>query len=69
MTQIYDNIPADTKEAAELAFTLAIKLDEIHASNLLNSFTNYYCSIHTNPEIRDFLQFYFNLRMEQMKNE
>ena len=69
MTEIFQNIRDEVKEVADLAWRLAIaQKNPIDAANFLNNTTNYYRNIYTEEEI-EFLQFYFNMKMEMMKNE
>lgn len=67
MTELYPNISEELRSAAEMAWNVAtLKEDPIDAANFLNNVTNYYANTLTDEEI-EFLQFYFNLRMEMMK--
>ena len=69
MTEIFQNIRDEVKEVADLAWRLATaQKNPIDAANFLNNTTNYYRNIYTEEEI-EFLQFYFNMKMEMMKNE
>lgn len=67
MQEIFDNISDNTKEIAEIAWRLAMtQKNPIDAANFLNSVTNYYDAIMSEEEI-EFLRFYFNMKMEMMK--
>jgi hypothetical protein len=67
MTEIFDNISDETKEIARLAWTVAMAQNNpATAANFLNSVTEYYRNILTEVEV-EFLQFYFNMRMEMIK--
>jgi hypothetical protein len=67
MTEIFDNISDETKEIARLAWAVAIAQNNpATAANFLNSVTEYYRNILTEVEV-EFLQFYFNMRMEMIK--
>lgn len=72
MTELYPNISEEARKQAELAWVIASKCKTITDSvNMLDAFTNYYCSLHKDEqdEIRDFLNFYFNLKMAEASNE
>ena len=67
MTEIFENVSKVAKDVAETAWKLAeIQPDPVAASNLLNNVTQYYSHILTEEEI-EFLQFYFNMKLEMMK--
>lgn len=67
MTEIFDNISDETKEIAQLAWTIAMAQNNpATAASFLNSVTEYYRNILTEVEV-EFLQFYFNMRMEMIK--
>jgi len=69
MIELFPNIRDEVKEIAEAAWRLAYaQKDPIKAADFLNNTTNYYRNIYTDEEI-EFLQFYFNMKMEMMKNE
>lgn len=70
MTEIFETISRDARDAAESAFNLAILLKTpANSADFLHNFTEYYIAVHPEPNIREFLQFYFNMRMEDLKNE
>ena len=67
MNEIYGNISDKVKEIADIAWRLTvIQKNPIDAAKFLDNVTNYYRNILTEEEI-DFLQFYFNMKMEMMK--
>ena len=67
MTEIYENVSDNAKQIADLAWQIAIVLkDPVKAANFLNSVTEYYRNSLTEEEV-EFLQFYFNMKMEMMK--
>ena len=69
MTELYPNISEEVRNAAATAWTIAIaQPDPVSAAEFLNTVTNYYSNKLTNEEV-EFLQFYFNLRMEMMKHD
>lgn len=67
MNEIYGNVGKVVKNIAESAWKLAsIQTDPVAASNFLDNVTKYYSHILTEEEI-GFLQFYFNMQLEMMK--
>ena len=67
MQEIFENVSERTKEIAEIAWRLAAsQSNPIDAANFLNDVTNYYDKILTEEEV-NFLRFYFNMKMELMK--
>ena len=67
MTEIYSNIRDEVKTIAELSWKIAVALNNpLDAANFLNNVTNFYRNSYTEEEI-EFLQFYFNMQMEMMK--
>lgn len=60
MIEIFENIPNEVKENAKMVFDLAM-----HFSNPLAiaSFLNEYTNSSQNEEEREFIKFYFNMRM------
>lgn len=67
MTEIYANVSDQVKEIADIAWRLTMaQKNPMDAANFLNNVTNYYSNILTEEEI-EFLQFYFNMKMEMMK--
>lgn len=68
MTEVFANISEDARKQAELAWTVAYTCKTpTDTANMLNAFTNYYCSISDEEGIRDFLNFFFNMKMEELK--
>ena len=67
MQEIFKNISDETREIADIAWRLAIsQKNPVQAADFLNNVTNYYSERFTEEEI-EFLQFYFNMKMEMMK--
>ena len=67
MIELFDNIRQEVKDTAETAWTLTMaQKNPIEASKLLNQITEYYKLIWTEEEV-EFLQFYFQMKMEMMK--
>ena len=67
MTEIFENISNDTKKIAKTSWNLAMaQKDPVKAANLLNTVTEYYKNILSEEEV-EFLQFYFRMQMEMMK--
>ena len=69
MTEIFTDINDNVKEMAEAAWILVkSKTDPAEAAELLNTVVEYARETMTENEV-DFLQFYFDMQMELMKNE
>ena len=67
MMEIYENISKVVRDLADTAWSLAMaQKNPVDAANFLNNVTNYYSNILTEEEV-EFLQFYFNMKMEMMK--
>jgi len=67
MQEIFENVGDKTKEIAEISWRLAMSQNNpIEAAEFLNNITNYYDKILTEEEV-NFLRFYFNMKMELMK--
>lgn len=67
MQEIFKDVSQQTKEIADLAWRIAtVQPDPIAAANFLDMVTNYYDKILSENEI-EFLRFYFNMKMEMMK--
>ncbi len=65
MIEIFDNIPERTKKQAEFIFDMAMRHSNLPTVvKILDNYTNT-C---INEEEKEFLNFYFNMRMEQMLN-
>ena len=70
MTELFPNISNESRKEAELAWSIArLTKTPIDMAKMLDAFTNYYSSISKEEGIQEFLQFYFNLKMEELKNE
>lgn len=66
MEEIFKNISEQFKTDADFIFNMAINAKTpIEGVKLLNNYTNSFI----NEEKRDFLYFYFNMRLEALKNE
>ena len=69
MTEIFKNVSDETKEIAHISWRLALaQKNPLEAAEFLNNVTNYYRNILTEEEV-EFLQFYFSMQMEMMKDE
>ena len=69
MTELYENISDELRSIAQTAWDIAVaQKTPMEAAEFLNTVTNYYNNTLTEEEV-EFLQFYFQLRMEMMKNE
>ena len=67
MQEIFENVSDTTKELAETAWKLALsQKDPMRAAKFLNNVIGYYQHVLSEEEI-EFLQFYFNMKMEMMK--
>ena len=67
MTEIFEDISDEIKQLAEGAWAITLSQENpIKAAEFLNSVTNYYTNILTEREM-EFLQFYFQMKMEMMK--
>lgn len=67
MIEIYNDINNEIKDIARMAWSMAISLkNPIESANFLNSITEYCRNLYTEKEV-EFLQFYFNMQMEMMK--
>ena len=67
MEEIFKNVSDWVKGIASTVWSLAMAQDNpIKAAEFLNTVTNYYDKMLTDEEI-DFLRFYFNMKMEAMK--
>ena len=68
MTEIFTNVRDEVKHVAEAAWILVkSKENPSEAAKLLNIVTEYARNVYTEEEV-EFLQFYFNMQMEMMKN-
>lgn len=69
MQELFNNIRQEVKDTAESAWNLAIvQRDPVRAADFLDNVTNYYRNIYTDEEI-EFLQFYFKMKVEMMKDD
>ena len=67
MLELFEHIRPEVKKVAEGAWKLTISQHTPQeAAELLNTITNYYKLIWTQEEV-EFLQFYFKMQMEMMK--
>lgn len=67
MQEIFNNISNEIKQIAEISWRLAVSQhNPINAAKFLDNVTNYYESMLTEEEI-EFLRFYFNMKMEAIK--
>lgn len=65
MTEIFTNIPEEVKEQTKLIVNFIFsQLDPESGLKFIES----YISSCENEEERDFIRFYFNMRMEQLLN-
>lgn len=69
MIEIFADISDNVKKTAEVIWNMAIlKSTPLEAATYLNDMTEHYREIWTEEEV-DFLRFYFQTRMEMIKNE
>ena len=69
MTEMFENISQDVKDVAEFSWNLATAKNSLpEILEVLDTVTSYYRTF-GKPEEVEFLQFYFNMRMEMMKND
>ena len=67
MTEIFENISDDIKDKAEIMWKIAIgQPNAFAAAEYLHGMTEYFKNRWTDEEV-DFLRFYFNMRMEMIK--
>lgn len=67
MTEIFQNVSEDAKEYARIAWRLGmLQSNAVTAANFLNEATEYAKETLTEEEV-EFLQFYFKMQMEMMK--
>lgn len=66
MIELFPDIPERVRKQTAFIVDIALsKNDPLSAVKILNEYTN---SCYTEEE-RNFVQFYFKMKMEQMKNE
>ena len=69
MQELFNNVRQEVKDTAESAWNLAIaQHGPVRAADFLDNVTNYYRNIYTDEEI-EFLQFYFKMKVEMMKDD
>ena len=67
MQEIFENISEDIKRKADMIWRLALaQPNPIAAAKFLKEITEYYSNLWTEEEI-EFLQFYFKMQMEMVK--
>ncbi len=67
MQEIYKDIRDSVKQVADFAWNVAVaQPNPMDAANFLDNVTRYYKNFLTDEEV-EFLQFYFNMKMEMMK--
>lgn len=65
MTELFTNIPESVKERTKMFVDLTLKNeDPFEIVNILNEYTEN-CQ---NEEEKEFVQFYINMKLEEMKN-
>lgn len=66
MEELFPNIPEQSRKNAEFIVEMALRQKNItSAVKVLNEYTNSCIS----DEEKEFVEFYFNMKMEQMLNE
>lgn len=66
MQELFPNIPESVRKNTEFIFDMALRQKNLLSMvNTLNEYTNT-CS---SEEEKEFVEFYFNMKMEQMLNE
>lgn len=66
MQELFPNIPEVVRKNAEFIFDMALRQKNLLSTiKVLNEYTNTCAS----DEEKEFVEFYFNMRMEQMLNE
>lgn len=69
MTELFNNVRDDVKTTAEYAWKIAMMQNNpATAADFLNNVTNF-CKVYYTEEEIEFLQFYFNMQMEMIKDE
>ena len=67
MNEIFTNVSDNAKRIAEIAWDITMaQKTPLAAAEFLHNVTEYYQHTLTEEEV-DFLRFYFNMRMEMMK--
>ena len=68
MIEIFPDISDEAREQAELAWIIASRCKTpVAAAKMLDAFTNYYCTLSNEENIREFLNFFFNMKLEELK--
>lgn len=66
MYELFPDIPETVRKNAEFMFDMALRQKNLLSTiKVLNEYTNTCAS----DEEKEFVEFYFNMRMEQMLNE
>lgn len=69
MTEIFENISQEVRDLADFIWRVAAAQDNpLKAAEFLNNTTEYLRNLYSEEEMA-FLQFYFDLQMEMIKNE
>lgn len=69
MIELYRNINEEVRKDAEVIWKMALSFkDPKESAKYLNDSVALYRNTHTEEEV-DFLDFYFQMQMEMMKNE
>lgn len=67
MIELYENISDELRKTAEIAWKIAmLQRDPLTAASFLDNVTKYYQHLLTEEEV-DFLNFFFQMKMEMMK--
>lgn len=67
MTELFTNVSFDARLIAEMTWDIANVLkNPVEAAEFLSSVTEFYSNKLTEEEV-DFLRFYFNMKLEMMK--
>lgn len=66
MIELFPDISDQIRKEIAEVWDMARSMSPLDASNFLNTYTTIFEAGHT-PEETDFVQFYFNLQMEAMK--
>ena len=70
MTEIFTNVSDEMKNIAEAAWIIAMhKSNPADAAQFLSDVIEYHRTLLRPQEDIDFLTFYFNMKMEMMKND
>lgn len=70
MTELFSDISEKARKDAELAWAIAKHIKDAQmAGEMLNAYTNYACSQSPKENLREFLNFFFNLKLEELKKD